>query len=426
VTFSVVASGTAPLSYQWYQGVTPLPGATAASFLIASAQAANAGSYACVVTNSAGSVTSAAATLVVNAALTAPVIVTSPASATVAAGEAATFTVVASGTAPLNYQWRKNGADIFGATAATYVIATVQSTDAATYACVVTNAAGSATSGGAVLTVTVRAAGPAARIVNLAVRARVGGAAGAPTVGFVLSGAGAGKRLLVRAVGPTLTGFGVAGALANPRLQLFSAGTVLATNDDWLAADAPAFAAVGAFPLAAGSADAAIVSTLPPAAYTTPVGFPAGTSGVVLIECYDGAPADITTRLINASALATVGTGDDVLIPGFVISGEGTVRILLRAVGPTLAAFGVPGTLADPQVTLFRDGVNIGSNNDWDAVAGAAEVAAAAASVGAFALNNSSRDAAVLVSLTAGAYTATVSGVGAATGTALVEVYIVP
>ncbi len=429
-TFGIVASGTAPLSYQWYKGVAALGGATSASFTVASAQPADAGSYTCIVTNSAGSATSNAATLTITSASTPPSITAQPPSMTVVVGGGVTFSVVASGTAPLGYQWYKNSAAIAGATAPSFSIASAQPSDAGSYACTVTNGAGFVTSAAATLTVTAAtppAATLAAGIVNLAVRTRIGGSAGTPIVGFVLGGSGAGKRLIIRAVGPTLiANFGLTSALADPQLQLWSGNTVIGSNDNWLASDAAAMAAAGAFPLNAGSGDAAIVTTLAPGAYTTPVSGAGNTSGVVLVEAYDGASDDTSARLINASARAYVGTGADLLIPGFVIAGEGTVKMLVRAVGPGLAAFGVPGTLADPQITLYSGSTAIAANDDWGNAANAADIAATSARVGAFALPAGSQDAVLLVSLSAGAYTAVVSGAGATTGTVIVELYVVP
>jgi pectate lyase len=153
VTFNVVASGTAPLSYQWKKGGVDIAGATSASYTIASAQSADAGSYTVVVSNSAGSVTSNAATLTVNAAPVAPTITTQPSSQTVSVGGTATFSVTASGTAPLTYQWRKDGVNLSGATAPSYSKTNVQTADAGGYSVVVSNSAGSATSTTATLTV---------------------------------------------------------------------------------------------------------------------------------------------------------------------------------------------------------------------------------------------------------------------------------
>ena len=201
---------------------------------------------------------------------------------------------------------------------------------------------------------------------------------------------------------------------------------MVAANDNWLAGDATAMGAVGAFPLTVGSADAALVATLAPRGYTTPVSTPGNGTGITLIECYDGAPADTSVRLVNASARAFAGTGDDVLIPGFVIAGEGTVRLLVRAVGPGLAAFGVPGALADPQLTLYKSSEVLATNDNWSDAANPAEIVNATVAAGGFALVSGSKDAALVVTLGAGAYTALVSGVGGTTGTALVEVYLVP
>lgn len=282
------------------------------------------------------------------------------------------------------------------------------------------NGNGTATYGGIVGT------SGTARLVNLATRAQVGGTAGTPIAGFVISGTGS-KRVLTRAVGPGLTAFGVSGALADPSLSLVSGSTTVATNDNWLGADAATFTSVGAFALTAGSLDAAIVSTLAPASYTTPVSAGTG-SGVALLEVYDtDSAASPTARLVNASTRAFVGTGESVLIPGFVISGTGTVRLLIRAAGPALTAFGVTGTLADPQISLFSSASTnaIATNDNWSSVTNAAAISSAATNAGAFAFTAGSRDAAVLVDLSAGSYTATVSGVGNTTGTALVEVYVV-
>ena len=154
-TFSVTASGTAPLSYQWQKNGTAISGATSATYTTPATATSDSGSqFSVVVSNSAGSVTSNAATLTVNAAAVAPSITTQPASQTVTAGQAATFSVAASGTAPLSYQWRKNGTAISGATSATYTTpATATSDSGSQFSVVVSNSTGSVTSNTATLTV---------------------------------------------------------------------------------------------------------------------------------------------------------------------------------------------------------------------------------------------------------------------------------
>ncbi len=152
-TFTVAASGTAPLSYQWRFNGSNISGATNASYTLSNAQSANAGSYSVVVSNSAGSATSNNATLTISSTATAPAITTQPASQTINAGGSATFSVTASGTAPLSYQWRFNGANISGATSSSYSLSNAQTSAAGNYSVVVTNAVGTATSNNATLTV---------------------------------------------------------------------------------------------------------------------------------------------------------------------------------------------------------------------------------------------------------------------------------
>jgi hypothetical protein len=153
VNFTVAAGGTSPFTYQWKKDGNNLAGATGANFALAGAQASDAGSYTVVVTNSAGSATSAAATLVVNAIPVAPSITSQPLSVAVKAGSPVSFTVAATGSAPLTYQWKKNGVVLAGSTGATYSIASAQRADAGSYTVVVSNLALSTTSNAATLVV---------------------------------------------------------------------------------------------------------------------------------------------------------------------------------------------------------------------------------------------------------------------------------
>jgi hypothetical protein len=154
VTFTVSAGGTPPLHYQWQKNSADIAGANSSSLTLTSVTSADAATYRVVVTNTVSSVTSSDATLVVNAAPTAPSITTQPVSQSVNAGANVSFTVAASGTAPLSYQWRKNSTPIAGATNPTLNLTAVTVGDNGTYSAVVTNAAGSATSANATLTVT--------------------------------------------------------------------------------------------------------------------------------------------------------------------------------------------------------------------------------------------------------------------------------
>jgi hypothetical protein len=154
-TFSVVAAGTAPLGYQWKKGGTAITGANAISYTTPATATADSGSsFTVTVSNTAGSATSNAATLTVNAAVVAPKITTQPQSVTVTAGRTATFSVGASGTAPLSYQWKKNGTAINGANASSYTTPATATTDSgSTFTVTVSNTAGRVTSNAATLTV---------------------------------------------------------------------------------------------------------------------------------------------------------------------------------------------------------------------------------------------------------------------------------
>ena len=162
-TFTVAATGTSPMTYQWSKNGAPISGATSSTYTTpAETTSDNNAQFDVVVSNTAGSATSNAATLTVNAAVTAPAITTQPSSQTVTAGQTATFTVAATGTSPMTYQWSKNGAAISGATSSTYTTpAETTSDNSAKFTAVVTNSAGSATSNAATLTVNAAVTAPA-------------------------------------------------------------------------------------------------------------------------------------------------------------------------------------------------------------------------------------------------------------------------
>ncbi|MBL9210757.1 MAG: immunoglobulin domain-containing protein, partial [Opitutaceae bacterium] len=345
-------------------------------------------------------------------AATAPVFTAQPAGQTVLAGATVTLSATATGSPTPAFRWRRNGVEIAGATNSTLVLPNVQPADAGDYTVVASNSAGSVTSAPATLTVV--AAGGTARLTNLSVRTAM--AAGQTLImGFTLQGGS--KSILLRAVGPGLGQFGVGGVMADPRLALFKDSTQLDANDNWggSAALITAFASVGAFGLPPASLDAALLRPMDggQTAQVTGTG-----AGVVLVEAYD-VGSGTTPRLVNVSARNRVGTGDDILIAGFTVSGAGSMPLLVRAVGPKLTAFGVGGVLLDPKLEIYNGaGVKVTENDNWTA-----SLAATFSAVGAFALDAGSRDAALLTSLPPGSYTAQVSGIGGGTGEALVEIY---
>ncbi|HEX5125270.1 MAG TPA: M4 family metallopeptidase [Rhodocyclaceae bacterium] len=273
-------------------------------------------------------------------------------------------------------------------------------------------------------------------LINISTRAYVGTDANVLIAGFILGGGGSSKPMLVRAVGPGLTQYGVPGVLADPRLDLVSGGTTIASNDDWW--DAPGAnttmmvtSNVGAFALENPGKDAAIAPTLGNGAYTAVISGADSGTGVALVEVYDS-DANNPNHLVNISSRAYVGTGNNVMIAGFIISGTGNKTLLIRGIGPQLSAYGVPGVLQNPKLQLFSGGTVIGQNDDWSTAINvngtvlgdqSGAISAATARAGAFALPNGSADSVLLVSLPPGAYTAIMSGVGDTTGVGLIEVY---
>ncbi len=271
------------------------------------------------------------------------------------------------------------------------------------------------------------------RLANLSTRAQAG-----PGInlipGFVVAGS-APKPFLIRAIGPTLAQLGVTGALADPSLDLHTtingADTIIAQNNNWstapnLPALLAATLATGAFALPPSSLDAAVLTAATPRGHSVLLGSGTGTNGVALVEVYDADLANDTARLINLSTRGPAGTDDHVLTLGFVITGPGPLRVVLRGIGPSLTTLGVPGALARPTLTLFNGQTALATNTDWSTANSSADLRAAFAAAGAFALSERSADSALLTTLAPGAYTLQISGVGGTTGEALGEIYALP
>lgn len=367
----------------------------------------------------------------------APVILAQPASTSVPVTGSYTMNVAVSGGGTLNYAWRFRAAGsslsepFLLATGPSYTIGSVQPADAGTYTVTVSNPLGTVTSTSASVSVTPIATRPETALANISTRGTVGTGAGVLIAGLVIRGDSP-KPVVVRAVGPALADFDVGGSLDDPELKIIDAtGRVIAENDDWESAGAPAdtaamFDRLGAFRFRAGSRDAAVVATLPPGSYTAQVSGVDGRTGVALVEAYDADTGTVSAgsrRLVNIATRGEVGAGENVLIAGLVVNGPGPRTYLIRAVGPTLSSLGVPGALNDPFLQVYRGETLLRENDDWDAPSSAQPaLRSAATAVGAFPLQVR-RDAAMLITLQPGSYTAKVSGFEGATGVALIEIY---
>jgi hypothetical protein len=225
--------------------------------------------------------------------------------------------------------------------------------------------------------------------------------------------------VLIRGIGPSLTGSGLQNVLGDPTLELFTqANTSLAINDNWKTAQEAEIAATGLAPQ--NDLESALIRSLPPGQYTAVLSGRNGGSGIGLVEIYDlDAAGDAS--LANISTRGFVGVGDNVLIGGFIVgSGEGPIGVV-RAIGPSLINFGIANALLDPTIELHNgNGDEIGFNDNWKD----GQTSAATRAIGLTPTDD--REAALVASLNPGNYTVIVRGKNNTTGVALVEAYRIP
>jgi aldose sugar dehydrogenase len=295
-------------------------------------------------------------------------------------------------------------------------------------------------------------------LVNISTRGSVGTGDNLLIAGFVIDG-NASKTVLVRGRGPSMSAapFFVSGALANPLLRLFSGQAVIAQNDQWqdspscngfVCGDAAQIAAADLDPCQANpgqssappgcALEAAILITLNPGAYTVHLSGVGGGTGIGLIEVFD-ADGDTTVQFVNLSTRSLVQTGNNVVIGGFVIDGNGPKTVMMRGRGSSMsgAPFFVSGVLANPSLRLFSAQAVIAENDNWQdspsctgfVCGGAAQIAVTGQDPCQPNPGQSSAppgctlESAILITLDPGAYTVHLTGADSQTGTGLVEIF---
>jgi hypothetical protein len=257
------------------------------------------------------------------------------------------------------------------------------------------------------------------RQLNISTRENVGTGDEALIGGFIITGTTA-KKVILRAIGPSLADFGLSGVLANPNLELHDgSGAIIFMNDNWRDTQESEIIATGLQPN--DDLEAAILATLPPGDYTAIVKGANSGTGTGLVEAYD---LDLTpaSEFANISTRGLVGVGTDVLIGGLIISSEESAQanILVRALGPSLGSAGVAGALQDPTLELHdSNGATLATNDNWEDDQGGIILSTALEP-------NDAREAAIFASLPAGPYTAVVQGRNGTTGVGLVEAYNIP
>jgi hypothetical protein len=237
--------------------------------------------------------------------------------------------------------------------------------------------------------------------------------------GFIITG-NAPKHVLIRAIGPSLAGFGIPDVLADPLLELHGPAGFVTTNDNWRDTQEPAIQDSGISPT--DDLESAIDATLAPGAYTAIVRGNGDTSGVALVEVYD-LNQNSDSKMANLSTRAFVSTGDNMVIAGFVLSEPPQTgaleRVIVRGIGPSLSGLGISDALANPTLEL-RDsnGTLMVANDDWqDNPIQAAELLDAGLAP------SNPLESAIAAALPPGPYTALLSGTANSTGVAVVEVY---
>jgi len=255
------------------------------------------------------------------------------------------------------------------------------------------------------------------KVIQLSTRLRVETGDNAGIGGFIIPGTTP-KRVIIRGIGPTLSQHDIVNVLGDPTLELHGPGEfVTVANNDWRDTQEAEIQATGIAPTS--DLESAIIASLAPGAYTAVLRGRSDTSGIALVEVYDLDP-NADSRLANLSTRAFVSTGEDVVIAGFVISDDpGSDRVIVRGIGPSLAAGGIPNTLANPTLELHDgNGTLLTSNNDWqDNPVQAAEITAAGlAPTNGF-------ESAIAATLPPGLYTALLAGLDHGTGVGVVEVY---
>ena len=231
--------------------------------------------------------------------------------------------------------------------------------------------------------------------------------------GFIIAG-DAPKDVIVRAIGPSLAAAGVNGAMTDPALRLFdSTGAVIASNNNWQSDQREMIEDTGL--ASTDDREAALVTALPPGAYTVVVKDENNSPGVALFDFYDLDPA--SSQLVNLSTRGKVETQDRVMIGGFIIGGDQPTKVILRAIGPSLTPLGIADALVEPTLELYNgDGSLIRQNDNWRSDQEQEIIASTLAPA-------DDRESAIIATLNPGPYTAVVRGAGNSTGIALFEIY---
>jgi uncharacterized delta-60 repeat protein len=259
---------------------------------------------------------------------------------------------------------------------------------------------------------------PPSQLLNIATRMRVQTGDNVLIGGFIVTGTDP-KKVIIRGIGPSLSSF-FSGTLANPTLDLFQGNTLLQSNDDWKTDQRAEIEATGVPP--ANDLESAIVRTVAPGSYTAVLRGAGNSTGIGVVEAYDLNQA-ANSKLANIATRGFVETDNGVMIGGLIVGADGglNVKVVVRAIGPSLGNFGIAGAVQDPTLDFVNaNGVVLRSNDNWKLGGQETELTALGLQPG------DDRESALIEIVGPGSYTAIVRGSGGTTGVGLVEVYNVP
>jgi hypothetical protein len=250
---------------------------------------------------------------------------------------------------------------------------------------------------------------------NIATRLQIQSGENVLIAGFIITGPpGSTKQVLIRGIGPSLATFGVSGTIPDPLLELHQPGGGVVPNDNWQQAGNAGQIPNGFAP--SNTLESAIYTSLAPGAYTAILKGAHGETGIGLVEVYDFETSS-AAKLANIATRGFVNTGDNVMIGGFIVGGTQPANVLVRAIGPSLTAFGVQGALQDTSLELHdQNGTGVISNDDWRSTQEAQIIATTIPP-------SNDRESAILATLVPGNYTAIVRGANNTIGLALIEAY---
>ncbi len=352
-----------------------------------------------------------------------PYMAASPGAQSVNTGESVSLRVDVADLGDVGYQWLKDGIEIGGATGPTLDLPAVDRTDTGTYSVRITIGETAQLTSNAYFSVSSPTIGDG-NLLNISTRGLVGSGESIMIGGFVISGSGP-RTVAITAKGPSLAQYGITNAISDPQITLYKGQEEIGSNDALSDLDAIERDAIILAGIAPGDpSEPAMAVSLEPGAYTVQVKNNGGAEGVGLIEVFDwdilsGDGEATASRLLNISTRGIVGSGESVMIGGFVIDGNDPKTVAITAKGPSLAQYGIANPISNPSISLMRGQDTVAQNDDVIALPTQSREMLAQGGL----LPPDLYESALLITLEPGAYTVILKNDGPTAGVGIIEIY---